>query len=295
MSALIKRRQAGLLAGLGISVLLAKPARATGTAGAAAATADPERALLDIDPTKFSRPTTIDNRWLPLRPRTQLVYEGSVAEDGKRLAQRVVFTVTELVKTINGMQVAIVHETDIKDGKLEEQELIFFAQDDSGNLWHLGQISEVYDEGQFAGGVAWMVGHLRGAKAGIIVQADPRPNTPSYSQGYAPPPYHWTDRGRVRRVGGNTTVPAGTFGPLLLVEEFSDTEPGAIQLKYYAQGFGLVRVGWAGDDPRREVLELVRVTELGPEAMAEVHAEAFAIEGRAYVYASTAPAQRRAA
>ena len=126
-------------------------------------------------------------------------------------------------------------------------------------------------------------------------QADPRPNTPSYSQGYAPPPYHWTDRGRVRRVGGNTTVPAGTFGPLLLVEEFSDTEPGAIQLKYYAQGVGLVRVGWAGDDPRREVLELVRVTELGPEAMAEVHAEAFAIEGRAYVYASTAPAQRRAA
>ena len=41
--------------------------------------------------------------------------------------------------------------------------------------------------------------------------------------------------------------------------------PAARQLKYYANGVGNVRVGWAGRE-EKEVLELTRVAQLGPTA-----------------------------
>jgi hypothetical protein len=60
----------------------------------------------------------------------------------------------------------VVLEKDFKDGKLDEQELAFFAQDDEGNVWQLGEHSETYDEKQFIGGRGWIVAHVKGAKAG---------------------------------------------------------------------------------------------------------------------------------
>jgi hypothetical protein len=126
-----------------------------------------------------------------------------------------------------------------------------------------------------------------------MMQAQPRGGTPSYSEGFGPPPDRWSDRGRVRKVGEKTTVPAGTYDDVLLIEEYSQEEPGALQLKYYAPGVGNVRVGWESKDPMKESLELVRVVQLGPEEMDQVRAEAFGIEERAYAYGSTPPAQRR--
>jgi hypothetical protein len=83
---------------------------------------------------------------------------------------------------------------------------------------------------------------------------------------------------------------------VLLIEEFSQQEPGAFQLKYYASGVGNVRVGWRGDDATRETLELVDVIQLTPEALAEVRSEALELERRAYeiskeVYDQTQPAE----
>ena len=39
------------------------------------------------------------------------------------------------------------------------------------------------------------------------MRAEPRLGTPSYAQGYAPPPINWIDRGRVYKVGQKTCVP----------------------------------------------------------------------------------------
>jgi hypothetical protein len=88
-------------------------------------------------------------------------------------------------------------------------------------------------------------------------------------------------------------VPAGTYEGVLLIEEFSQEEPGALQLKYYAPGVGNVRVNWESKDPKKEALELVRVGQLAPQEMEQARAEAFGIEERAYAYGSTPPAQRR--
>jgi hypothetical protein len=57
--------------------------------------------------------------------------------------------------------------------------------------------------------------------------ASPREGTPSYSEGFAPPPYKWADRGRVRKLGEKIKVPAGPYDDVLVIEEFNEHEPGA--------------------------------------------------------------------
>jgi len=293
MKALLRRRETGLLPWLGAAVLV--PAMSAGAADDEKAIAhDQATDVMEIDPKKFSRPTATSNRWMSLTPGKQLIYDGHTVEGRKRIPHRVVYTVTDLVKVIHGIPTTVVYDLDISDGAMEEQELTFFAQDDAGNVWHLGQMREAYDEADFVGGQAWMVGHLEGARAGIMMPADPREGTPSYSEGFAPPPFNWTDRGRVRKLGETTAVAAGRFENVLVIEEWDANTPGASQLKYYAEGVGCIRVDWAGNDPTKEVLELVKVVQLGEGEMADVRATVAKMEERAYVYASTRPIERRA-
>ena len=252
----------------------------------------PERTLENFDRNNFERSTNIDNKWLPFRPGTQYVYTGFTQEDKKRVPHRVVMTVTDLTKVIDGVRTVVVWERDYKGGKLLELELVFFAQDKEGNVWHLGQYVEKYDGAEFVGGHAWLSG-MEGARAGIMMKADPQPGTPSYSQGYAPPPFNWTDRGKVDKVGQKTCVRASCYENVLVIAEASEEEgPDAEQLKYYAPSVGHVRVGWRGKGEKlRETLELVEVVKLDPEALVKVRAQALELEKRASVYGRTPPAE----
>jgi hypothetical protein len=67
------------------------------------------------------------------------VFEGSAIDDGERISRRVVSTVTDLSKEINGLDTIVVWERDYSEGELVEAELAFFAQDDYGNVWHMGE------------------------------------------------------------------------------------------------------------------------------------------------------------
>lgn len=66
------------------------------------------------------------------------------------------------------------------------------------------------------------------------------------------------------------------------MDEFNLEEPGAIQLKYYAPGTGQVRVGFRGDDLQPEILELVELLHLDPEALADTRTTALELENHAY-------------
>ena len=243
-----------------------------------------------LDHNNFNNPTIIDNEWMPLKPGTKFVYEGHTIEEGEMSPHRIEFIVTDITKEINGVQTVVVFDRDFSDGKLEEAELTFFAQDNSGNVWHLGQYRETYDEFEFVGGRVWLIGHLEGAKAGIMMKAKPELGTPSYSQGYAPPPFNWTDRARTYQIGQETTVPVGHFKDVLVTEEFNEEEPGAFQLKYYAKNIGNVRIGWRGDDQQQETMELTEHVLLKPAELSEVRAEAMQLDKRAYIYCTTPPA-----
>jgi hypothetical protein len=245
-----------------------------------------------FDPNRFSHPAAVDNKWLPLKPGTQFVFMGS-SSDGKK---RLVFTVTDLVKVVGGVRNVVIWDRDYTDGELVEAELAFFAQDDDGNVWHTGEYPEEYEGGKVVKAPAWLVG-VKGARAGFEMKEEPRVGTPSYAQGYAPPPISWTDRAQVYQMGQRTCVPFRCYEDVLITREFNPDEPGRFQLKYYAPGVGNIRVGWSGKDTDRESLALVELVHLSPAALARVRAAALKLEARAYktkpeVYGRTPPAER---
>lgn len=250
-----------------------------------------------FDATRFVQSTPIANEWMPLKPGTRLVFEGTTIEDdGTAVPHRVVITVTDLTKVIGGVRAAVTWDLDYSDGELVEAELAFFAQDTTGTVWRMGEYPEEYEEGKFVAARPWIHG-LEDARAGIMMPAKPQPGTPSYAQGWGPA-VDWTDRGQVDQLGQKTCVRAGCYDDVLVIAETSESEPDAQQLKYYARGVGNVRVGWRGaGEKTKETLELVRVEHLDAAALATARAKALELERSAYqrsktVYAHTPPAQR---
>jgi hypothetical protein len=302
----------GLLIGLLVGFLLAglidgsqqgeqaapsAPRTVTAQKGSERTQAEPLTGSAEVfERAKFDDPTHIDNRWLPLTPGTQFVYEGSaIVDEEGRQTRRVVTTVTDLSKVIDGVRTLVILETDYTAGQLSEPELAFFAQDNAGNVWLVGEYPEEYENGKFDKAPAWISGQ-KGARAGITMKAKPQLATPDYAQGFAPPPVDFTDRGRVYKTHQKTCTPVECYENVLVTEEFNPDEPGAFQLKYYASGVGNVRVGWRGEkEEEKETLELVELNHLDPEALAKVRKKAMEMDGRAYerseVYRETPPAQ----
>jgi hypothetical protein len=265
----------------------------------APATAGRERRNGEITAKDFDRrlfddsSATIDNPWVPFEAGKRFFWKGWSEENGKRERHRIVFTVTDMTKVVGGVRGVVGWDRDFSAGKLIESELIVLAQDKQGNVWHLGQYREDYEDRELQGGRAWFVGALKGARAGVYMKAKPRLRAPAYSQGFAPAPYYWDDWSKVYRVGRRTCVPVACYRNVLVIDEFEPNKPGAHQLKYYARGVGNVRVGWRGTDPEKEVLVLTKVVHLGRGAMAKARAVVRQHEARAYVYGRTPQATRR--
>jgi hypothetical protein len=266
---------------------------APGTTVKAADTPVKQAVEEDYDRNKFSKSATIDNRWTPFTPGMQFTTEGAAIVDGERIRRRVVFTVTDLTKVIDGVRSVVAWDRDYNDDVLVEAELAYFAQDDDGNVWQMGQYPEEYEEGKLAGTPAWIAG-LEGAKPGILMRADPQLATSDYSQGWGPE-VEYADRAKVLKVGQKTCVTTGCYEDVLLTQEWDEADPAAKQLKYYAPDVGNVRIGWSGQDEEKETMVLTRLTRLSPEELAKARAEATKLEQSAYkvlkdLYGKTQPA-----
>lgn len=294
------KRRAGAVtvAAMLVSVALA----ACGTSGAttapaATATTRSPRAITenDFDPRNFPAAPKVDNRWYPLVPGTQFVMEGRANRGHGRLPHRVVTTVTDLTKVINGVRTVVIWDRDINEGQLEESELAFQAQDNDGNVWLLGEYPEVYEDGKLQGAEDTWIAGLQGARPGVLMRANPRAGTPSYLEGFAPK-IEFQDRAKVSKTGIRNCVPLSCYKDVLLIDEWNPLEAGdAHQLKSYAPGVGNIRVG-AINDPEAEELVLVKVRHLSGDDLAELRSQALQLDARAYVvrkdlYRHTPPAQ----
>jgi hypothetical protein len=248
----------------------------------------------EFDPNNFEHSTVIDNEWYSMQPGTQWVFQGFTTEDEEEVPHRIEFTVTDLTKEIQGVRTVVAWIEDFSDGELIEAEIAFYAQDNDGNVWYLGEYAEEYEEGKFVKAPTWIAG-FQDARAGIKMWAEPKVGMPSYFQGWGPA-VDWTDYAQVDQVGRQVCVPLNCYEDVLVIAESSLDETGVFHLKYYARGVGEVRVGWRGEPETPEGLQLVELTQLSPEALAAVRAEALALEAHAYeiskeVYAETAPAE----
>jgi hypothetical protein len=286
-----------------IGVLSALPVAACGSSGtgqqaaspqpstaAAAAKASPGAAHAGRN--RFSAPARVDNPMFPLVPGTEFSYAGSISEGGHTTPHTVVFTVSGLTKMIHGVNTVVAWDRDFLKGKLQEQELAFFAQDDQGNVWNFGEYPEEYSRGKFAGAPSTWIRGTADAYGGIHMPARPVPGA-TFREGLVPS-IEFDDVSKVSRTGQRTCMRSGCFRDVLVVDETSPNDPvSGHQIKYYSPGVGLVRVGARGGDSR-EFLTLVRVRHLGQSAMAPVSKEVLAMDHRAYrvakVYRGTEPA-----
>jgi hypothetical protein len=251
----------------------------------------------DFDSDNFDTSTKIDNKFSPLVPGTQFVYEGRSNRGHGRLPHRVVFTVTDLTKVINGVRTVVMWDRDINAGKLLEAELAFHAQDNDGNVWNLGEYPEEREDGKVTGAPdTWLAG-LDDANAGVLMRANPRVGTSSYRQGWVPS-IEFGDLAKVYKTGQRNCVPLGCYDNVLVTDETNPFEAAdGHQLKYYAPGVGNIRAAPRGGK-EKEILVLIEVRRLGRKALAKVREESLKLDKRAYrvrkdVYARTPPAERR--
>ena len=271
---------AALLAACGTS------SGSSATAGQASAPGSPGTAAA----ARFSAPLRVNNRMFPLTPGTQYVYRGKIVEGGKSKAHSVAFTVTGLTKIVGGVPTVVAWDRDFLGGKLQEQELALFAQDDRGNLWNFGEYPEEYENGKLTGAPSTWIRGAGGAYGGIHMPAHPGSGS-QYVEGRVRA-IQFYDISRVIHTNQATCVPFRCFRHVLVIDERSPGEAGH-QIKYYAPGVGLVRVGARGGDSQ-EFLSLTRVRHLGSAELARVRAAALAMDRRAYritkVYRVTQPA-----
>jgi hypothetical protein len=247
----------------------------------------------DFDPKNFDDPTNIDNEWMTLKPGMRYVYAGTTVDEDKPIPHRVVIHVTDLTKMIGEIRCVVAYDLDFSEGNLVEAELAFFAQDNEGNVWRIGEYPEEYEEGEYVLNSCWLNG-IDGAIAGISMKGEPILDSPSYSQGWSPST-GFTDRGQVYLMGQEVCVPMNCYEDVMVIAEGSEEEGDAKQLKYWAKEVGNVKVGWmGGDEKTQEVLELVDVIELGAEGLTKIREEAIELEKSAYerskdVYGLTSP------
>jgi len=271
------------------------PASVISTIDASNATRSPSCATAAaFDPRNFSRSTVIDNQWLPLRPGMQFTFDGTTTDDeGTVIPRRVVLTITDLTKVINGVRTVVLWDRDFSDGQLIESELAFQAQDNTGSVWNLGEYPEEYEKNKFVGAPSTWIAGLNQAKAGIHMLAQPRVGTPEYLQGSAPD-IDFLDCGKVSQTGIRVCTKLACYNNVLVVDERSPLEPDSgIQRKFYAPGVGNIKIT-AVDDPEGETLELVGVVRLNSKDLATARKAALKLEKRAYkvsdVYSQTPPA-----
>jgi hypothetical protein len=156
-----------------------------------------------LDPGQFT--TRIDNRWWPMTPGSRWTYRET---DGQGSTQRVQVTVTGQTRTISGVQARVVHDVVTEDGQLVENTYDWYAQDDKGNVWYLGEDTKEYEGGKVVSTEgSWEAG-VGGAQPGILLPADPRRDM-AYRQEYHKG--HAEDAARVLSLDMRAKVPAGSF------------------------------------------------------------------------------------
>ena len=142
-----------------------------------------------------------DNPYFPLVPGTRSVLRG--VKDGLTQTERV--TVTDRTRQILGVTATVIHDVSLHHGRPLEETFDWYAADDDGNVWYLGEDTKEFDadghvistEGSWEAGVD-------GAVPGAIMLADPQVDDAYRQELYAG---QAEDQAWVVRMGGSSRFP----------------------------------------------------------------------------------------
>ncbi len=205
----------------------------SGTDATATAAALPEGSEpVELDPAEMS--TTIDNPYWPMAPGDRWIYR----ETGEGPVQRVVVTVTGRTKMVaNGVEARVVRDVVTAGGEPAEVTDDWYAQDEAGNIWYLGEKTAEYENGEVSSRAGSFEAGTGGAQPGIALPADPHPGL-AYRQEYLKGEAE--DRAEVLSVDQQVEVPTGRYRDALMTRDFNPLEPAINELKLYARNVGPV-------------------------------------------------------
>ena len=187
-----------------------------------------------VDPARFTHP--VDNPYFPLTPGLVTRLRG--VDEGERLSE--VVTVTGRTRTILGVRATVFRDVVRRtDGSVAEKTHDWYAADNEGNVWYLGEDTATYDEhGQVESREgSWEAGR-NGAQPGVLVPADVRSSStatrPEFEKGRAEDQSWFVQHlGRLRSHGRR-------FHDVVRSVEWSRLEPEVVSQKFYAAGLGIV-------------------------------------------------------
>lgn len=187
-----------------------------------------------FDTSNFHDPLKIDNKYYSLKPGTIMTYKGT-DEEGNSM--RDIITVTNDTKEVQGIPTRVVNDTVFVEGKLEETTNDWYAQDNNGNVWYMGEDTTDFTNKKNPHEGSWESG-VKGAKAGLIMLGEPKVGI-TYDQEFAKDVAE--DKATVLSLDNNVTVPYGSYSNVVKTKEFSGLEPDVVEQKYYAANVGDVK------------------------------------------------------
>jgi hypothetical protein len=155
--------------------------------------------------------------------------------------ERLVITVLNETRLVDGVETRIVEERESKGGKLVEVSRNYFAFNTSDRgAYYFGEEVDIYKDGKIVDHEgAWESGK-NGARFGLMMPGHVVMGT-RYYQEVAPGVA--MDRAEIVGLDETLKTPAGEFKNCLKVKETTPLEPFARESKVYAPGIGLIKDG----------------------------------------------------
>ncbi len=196
-----------------------------------------DRAKKILEGVKFSHPRNINNPYLPLATLKQDVLEGNEGSKKIRITR---IAKPDVRKTFQigdqKVEALAVEDREWEDGALAEVALDFFAQDDKGTVYYLGEEVDEYADGKIVGHEGtWMLG--KDTKVpGILFPASPKVGDKFKSEDVSA---EINETDEVVALNETVAAPAGAFKDCVKIKEH--LADGTTEYKYFAKGVGVVR------------------------------------------------------
>ncbi len=143
-------------------------------------------------------------------------------------------------RDINGVTATVVLDTSEVDGVLAEATTDWYAQDDEGNVWYLGEDTCEYEADVCVDTHGTWEWGVDGALPGIVMRADPAVDGVQYRQEYLVGEAE--DYAEVIETGVALEVPAGAYTACVMTREMSAVDLTMFEQKTYCQDVGLALV-----------------------------------------------------
>jgi hypothetical protein len=238
----------------------------------------------EFDSNEFSTSTALTNDYWGLRlgGPTSAVYF-SESDDGCEVGESVVTgpTGTGFFDDPYDINAVVIHDrewvSEECDGTyiLVEDTDDWYAQDDSGNVWYMGEDTTAWheDENCLSDAGSWTAGE-DDAEPGVIMLADPLPGVSYRQEYYEGEAEDWA---KVLRSNANVSIEVDDYTNCLQTKEYTPLAPGEVEHKFYCRlsqsGFGLTLVNeLKGKTKRVEYVGTSKPPGTYPDALPDVGA-----------------------